>query len=156
MKLQCWSQIVRSPENNYYRSIQSVSNDLLTSPYLASRDGKASGTADALSISEEDLSSEKWKQKIGNLPVDAVFTYWGLACSLCNREVFLPEGGTFKLKLIMILGNKHCPTILAFVAPSSHLNLNSICLKFKYILCVIYTNTPFIVVSYRWRGLSRS
>ena len=93
-------------------------------------------------------------QKSGNkrnLPVDAVFTYWGLACSLCNREVFLPEGGTFKLKLIMILGNKHCPTILAFVAPSSHLNLNSICLKLKYILCFIYSNT-FIVVSYRWTG----
>ena len=123
-----------------------MSNDLLTSPYLASRDGKASGTADALSISEEDETSEKWEQKIGNLPVDAVFTYWGLACSLCNREVFLPEGGTFKLKLIMILGNIHCPTILAFVAPSSHLNLNSICLKFKYILCFICTNTPSVVV----------
>ena len=62
------------------------------------------------------------------------------------------RGRDLKLKLIMILRHIHCPTILAFVAPSSHLNLNSICLKLKYILCFINTNMPSIFVSYRWKA----
>ena len=146
---QCFSLTVLNPEWTTFRKLLISTKNYLTSPYLASRAGKASGTADALSMSEECPIADHimWKLKSKFLGEFWILKFWmhtygGLTWTFCYREIFLPEGGTltmtfghFAIKKALQMNGfkinwKDWLTIFGFVSPGSHLFLIlNLCLK---------------------------